>query len=161
METNEEMTQENKCDTNSSGSGGDCCSSGSGNWKSWRTVVFIIVLLAAGALAAHSVLSKGTNSLCGGIAAGLCPLNKSCSSSNGCELKAAGTENAACIIKEKANKPSSCCPNAEVPSYCPNAGTSDCCANTETPSGCPITENQGGCPKTTAASGCCPNAGSE
>ncbi len=170
METNEEMTQETKCDTNSPDSGGECCSSGSGGYKSLKTALFVLVIVAACAVAAHSVLSNGNSSPCGGSTSGLCPLSQSCGSSSACVLKAAGAENATCIIKEKANTPPSCCPNVETPSCCagtqppaccPNAGTPDCCANTETPSCCPKTENPGGCPKTTAVPGCCPSVGSE
>ena len=151
METNEEMTQGNENSNDLSGSGGECCSSGSGSLKSLKTALFILVILAACAVAAHSVLSNGTSSPCGPGAAGLCPLNKPCGTSSSCGFKATGTENSTGIIKEKANTIPSCCPNAEVPSCCPNAGTPDCCANTETPSGCP----NAGTP------GCCPSLASE
>lgn len=161
METNEEKTQENKCDTNSPDSGGECCSSGSGRYKSLKTALFVLVILAACAVAAHSVLSNGGSSPCGGSATGLCPLSQSCGTSSTCGLKASEAENATCIIKEKANTIPSCCPEAVPPGCCPNAGTPGCCANTETPSGCPIMDNPDGCPKTTAASGCCPSVGSE
>ena len=156
METNKEMTQENENNTNSPETGGQCCSSGSGSWKSLKTALFILVILAACTVAAHSVLSNGSSSPCGGVS-GLCPLSQSCGTSSTCGLKASGAENATCIIKEKANTLPSCCPKAETPSCCPgtgtpaccpNAGTPDCCANTETPSGCPSMENPGGCPST-------------
>jgi hypothetical protein len=161
METNEEMTQDNENNTNSPDSGRECCSSGSGGYKSLKTALFLLVIVAACAVAAHSVLSNGSNSPCGGSATGLCPLSKPCGSSSACGLKAAGAENSTCINKEKANTPPSCCPGTQVPSCCPNAGSPDCCANTETPSGCPKTENPGGCPKTAAVPDCCPSVGSE
>lgn len=135
MEINEEKTQQNEICNDSSGSGGDCCSSGSGNWKSWRTALFILVLLAAGALAAHSVLSNGTsNSPC---AAGVCPLNKTCGATE------ANPGNVTCPSEKKADNPSLCCPKTEVPGYCPKSAT-------------PVI-----CPKTATVPGCCPNAGSE
>ena len=146
METNEEMTQENENNTNSPDSGGECCSSGSGSWKSLKTALFVLVILAACAVAAHSVLSNGTSSPCGGSTSGLCPLSKFCGTSSPCGLKEADTKNATCLIKEKEDTASSCCPGTETPACCPNAGTPDCCANTETSSGCPSTENPGGCP---------------
>lgn len=143
METNEEMPQQHE--------NGECCSSGSGSFKSLKTAIFVLVIIAACTLAAHSVLTNGTGSPCGSSAAGLCPLNKSCAPSGTCTLKAPNAENATCIIKEKANNPSSGCPGTETPACCPNAGTPDCCANTETPSGCPKA----------AAPGCCPSLKSE
>lgn len=136
------MTQNNEKCNDSSGSGGDCCSSGSGNWKSWKTVLFILVLLAAGALAAHSVLSNGTNSPC---VAGVCPLNKSCGAVE------ANPGDVTCPSEKKANNLSSCCPKTAVPSDCPKTAIPGCCPNTETP---------GDCPKTAAPS-CCPSTGSE
>jgi hypothetical protein len=147
METNEEMTQGNENNTDTPDLGGECCSASSGSWKSLKTVLFVLVIVAACAVAAHSVLSNGTSSPCGGAATGLCPFNKPCGNSGICCLKTTDAENANCIIKEKANTTSQCCPGIETPACCPNAGTPDCCANTETPSGCP----------TTAAPGCCPS----
>lgn len=144
MEINEEKTQRNESCNDSSGSGGDCCSSGSVNWKSWKTVIFILVLLAAGALAAHSVLSNGTNnSPCGASPAGVCPLNKACSSSKVCGAAEANPGDVTCPSEKKANNPSSCCPKTGAPDSCPK---------TETPSSCP---------KTAAVPGCCPKVGSD
>ena len=152
MERNEEMSQQHES--------GECCSSDLGSLKSLKTAIFILVIIAACALAAHSVLSNGTGSPCGSGAAGLCPLNKSCATGGTCTLKETSADNTGCSIKEKAN-PSSCCPGTETPACCPNAGTPDCGANTETPSSCPTMENPGGCPKATAVTGCCPSLKSE
>jgi hypothetical protein len=151
METNEEMTQENENNTNSPDSGGECCSPDSGKWKSLKTAVFVLVILAACAVAAHSVLSNGTNSPCGGSAAALCPLNKPCASSS-CDLKAASSKSTTCLIEEKENTPSSCCPSIENPG---------CCPSTEIPANCPKTQTSSGCPKTAAVPGCCPSITSE
>ena len=137
METNEEMTKHDE--------GGKCCSSNSGGLKNLKTAIFVMVIIAACALAAHSVLINGNGSSCGG-AAGLCPFNTPCAKSSTCALKAAETKDTSCIIKE-ANTSSPCCPGTETPACCPNAGTPDCCVNAETPSCCP----------TTAAPGCCPS----
>jgi len=137
MEINEEKAQQNESCNDSSGSGGDCCSSGSGSLKSLKTAIFVLVLLAAGALAAHSVLSNGTNSPCGGSSAGVCPFNKACG------VTEANPGNVTCPSEQKVNNPPSCCPKTAVPSGCPKI---------ETPSSCP---------KAAAVPGCCPNAGSE
>jgi hypothetical protein len=147
MELNEEKTQQNESCNDSSGSGGDCCSSGSWNWKSWKTVVFILVLLAAGTLAARSVLSNGTNSpSCGAGSAGVCTLNKAC------ESPKTNPDKATCPSEKKADNSSSCCPKTGIVSGCPKS---------ETLGSYPKTENPGGCPKTTAVSGCCPKTDSE
>lgn len=57
MDTNEDKAKQAEacCDSSSQGNA-DCCSSGSGSGKSWKTAVFVIVILAAGAVAAHSLL---------------------------------------------------------------------------------------------------------
>ena len=144
MEMNEEKTQQNESCNDSSGSGGDCCSSGSGSLKSLKMVIFVLVIIAACALAAHSVLSNGTNSSpCGASSAGFCPLNKTCSSSKACGATEANPGDVTCPSEKKANNPSSCCPKTATPSSCPN---------TETPSSCP---------KAATVPGCCPNASSE
>jgi len=137
METNEDKAQQNENCSDSSGSGGDCCSSGSGSLKSLKTVIFVLVIIAACALAAHSVLSEGTNSPCGAGSAGFCPLNKSCGATE------ANPGNVTCPMEQKANNPPSCCPKTAVPS------------------GCPKTAVPGSSPKAAAVPGCCPNAGSE
>jgi len=150
METNEEMTQENEKCNDSSGSGGECCSSGSGNWKSWRTAIFILVLLAAGALAAHSVLSNGTNSPCGAGSAGVCPLNKACSPTKVCGSDEANPGNVTCPLEKKANNPASCCPKTAVPSGWPKAAVPSSSSETETPVCCPTTAVPGCCPQTSS-----------
>lgn len=152
MEINEDNVQQNESCNDSSDSGSDCCSSGSGNWKSWKTGIFILVLLAAGALAAHSVLSNGSNSPCGAGSAGLCPLSKACSSDKACEGTETSPGNVTCPSEKKSETPPSCCPKTEAPSGCPKA---------EVPGSCPKTETPDSCPKTATVPGCCPNTGSE
>ncbi len=144
METNEDKAQQNESCNDSSGSGGDCCSSGSGNWKSWKTAIFILVLLAACALAAHSVLSNGTNSPCGDSSAGFCPLNKACG------VTEANPGNVTCPLEKKANNPSSCCPKTAVPSGCPKTAVPSSSSKTETPGCCPTTAVPGCCPQTSS-----------
>ena len=142
MEINEEKTQQNEICNDSSGSGGDCCSSGSGNWKSWKTAIFILVLLAAGALAAHSVLSNGTNnSPCAAGSAGVCPLNKACSPTKVCGSDEANPGNVTCPLEKKANNPSSCCPKTAVPSGCPKSAVPSSSSGTAVPGCCPQTSS--------------------
>lgn len=147
----EKIQQDNSCN-DSSGSNSDCCSSGAGNWKSWRTVVFILVLLAAGVLAAHSVLSNETNSSSGAGSAGVCPLNKVCSSGKTCGTNEANPGDVTCLLEKKADNPSSCCPKTGTPSCCPKTDIAGCC---------PKTGAGSGCPKAAAVPGCCPKTGSE
>ncbi len=156
MEINEDKAQQNESCNDSSGSGGDCCSSGSGNWKSWKTVIFILVLLAAGALAAHSVLSNGTNSPCGADSAGFCPLNKACGVT---EANPGNVGNLTCPSEKKWNNPSSCCPKTAVPSGCPKTAVPSGCPKTAVPSSSSKTETPGCCP-TTVVPGCCPKTSS-
>jgi len=58
----DEVRQESSDDSQpccSSTQGDDvCCSSGSGDGKSWKTLVFVVVILLAGGVAAHSLLTR-------------------------------------------------------------------------------------------------------
>ncbi|MHC4171976.1 MAG: hypothetical protein ACYTBX_02615 [Planctomycetota bacterium] len=59
MDANEdkEKQAESRCDSSSPSCGVDCCSPSAGGGKSWKTVVFVVVILLAGAVAAHSLLT--------------------------------------------------------------------------------------------------------
>ena len=59
METNEDKAKQGEVCCDSSSQGNDvCCSSGSGGGKGWKTAVFIVVILLAGAVAAHALLTE-------------------------------------------------------------------------------------------------------
>ncbi|MHC4587297.1 MAG: hypothetical protein ACYS3N_22445, partial [Planctomycetota bacterium] len=60
MDSNEENEKqaESGCDSSVPGCGVDCCSSSSSDGKSWKTVVFAVVILLAVAVAAHSLLTQ-------------------------------------------------------------------------------------------------------
>lgn len=61
MDANEDNGKqaESCCDSSAPDCGVDCCSPSSGSGgKSWKTVVFVVVILLAGAVAAHSLLTK-------------------------------------------------------------------------------------------------------
>lgn len=68
MAMDEEKVQETEVGCGvSDGGGSDCCSEIGGGgkaWKSWKTAVFVLVLLAAGAVAAHSFLTNGNAPRC-------------------------------------------------------------------------------------------------
>jgi hypothetical protein len=68
-------------------------------------VVFILVIVAAGAVAAHSLLTNGG---AGNTRCGACPTvaGKSCSPEKVC------TKDVKSCVDDKAEKSSSCCPGA-------------------------------------------------
>ncbi|MHC4595793.1 MAG: hypothetical protein ACYS9C_03640 [Planctomycetota bacterium] len=59
MDENEDKGKqaESGCDSSAPDCGVDCCSPSAGGGKSWKTVVFVVVILLAGAVAAHSLLT--------------------------------------------------------------------------------------------------------
>lgn len=105
METNEDKAREaDSCSASSKQQeGADCCSPSPGSGKSWKTVVFVLVIAAAGAVAAHSLLTNG-----GAGASSCCPAvaGKSCSPEKVC------TKDVKSCVDDKAEKSSSCCPKA-------------------------------------------------
>jgi hypothetical protein len=121
MAENENNATQEQVGGDSSASGGACCSAGSGaGWKSWKTVAFILILLAAAALAGRSLL---TNGRCGGAAAP----GGSGSSCGGCPFSFCSKEPAACSQQE------ACCEDKEKqnPGCCPLIQQSE-----DAPSGC-------------------------
>ena len=137
MDANQAQTQQNDSCGHSSGSGGECCSSGSAGWKSWKTAVFVIVILAAGAVAAHSLLTNGTGAAPCASSGGLCPFSKACAPNKACALNKPCPNDVACPSQKKADNPSSCCPKSPVPGCCPKATVPGCCPSTAVPSCCP------------------------
>ncbi len=66
MNNEKEQTnsQENASDLQPCCDGGSCCTSSSdGNRKSWKTVVFILIVLAAGAVLARSLIRKSDSAI--------------------------------------------------------------------------------------------------
>ncbi|HUT31352.1 MAG TPA: hypothetical protein VMX13_16280 [Sedimentisphaerales bacterium] len=160
MDTNE--VSDNNADLSSAG-GGSSCDSGpaSSPGKTWKTVVFVIVVALAGTLAAHSML---TASRCGGCGAGgaralwganqkgsgreawVCPLVQKVSLGEGANLKDTGCP----LHKGQACKND---PTAPVPGCCPGVQASSKSA------GCPLAEQAAkACPNSPGAKapGCCP-----
>jgi hypothetical protein len=60
MDTNEdnEKQAESCCDSSVPGCGVECCSPSSSDGKTWKTAVFVVVILLASAVAAHSLLTN-------------------------------------------------------------------------------------------------------
>lgn len=131
-----------------------CCSSGSGGWKGWKTVVFVVVVLAAGAVAAHSVLTNGKAAApsCGASAAGsVCSADKAsmnnpvgfgpaCTAEKQvCTKKAAfASENKTCEKAKQFVKESQCTQSKQT-SNCPLSNqdkpASSCCPKAKADAG--------------------------
>jgi hypothetical protein len=92
-----------------------------GGWKNWRMLIFVIVLLAAGAMAAHSFLTSRAGGLvCGPECVVLCP---SAASSNevpcpkskqelaqkNCPFSSAGRVDPNCCAKVRAGQANKSC----------------------------------------------------
>jgi len=156
MDTNEPQAEQSQPQSDSSSGCG-----GSGQ-KSWKTAVFIAVLVLAGAVAAHSVLTRN-GGLCGvlpcGMGSSMCSLDKGNGNGGGgaCTKSAVcASEKACCPLEEgdgNGNGDGGGC--AEKPG-CPFAGDQGCCANKES---CPLSDGQGAppaCCPMAAPTGCCP-----
>ena len=74
-EVNQESSDASQPSCSSTPTGDDCCSPGDG--KTWKTVVFLIVILLAGAVAAHSLMAKGGKGA-------TCPVGSSCAVGSSC-----------------------------------------------------------------------------
>lgn len=137
MDTNEDNVEhEESCCESSSGGGADYSTvsgGGGGSGRNWKLVVFIVVALLAGAVAAYSFL---TNSRCGGRGrpcyiesdsgghsyktgskGPVCPSSKSCCP--GAKVSSKGTE---CTWYKEASKFCPNSPEALAPGCCPGAG---------------------------------------
>jgi len=137
MDTNEPQIEQSGsgCDS-SSGNDIPCAPGGK---KNWRTILFVVAVVSACAVAAHSVLTNGSK--------GGCPIRGLCSLDN-------GNAQACAIDKGNGNGDSAVCPkNAACPmgqecsqdAPCPSMGT--CPSQQQT---CPMSSGQG------EAAGCCP-----
>jgi hypothetical protein len=138
MDTNEVKPEQpgNNADLTSSG-GGSSCASGpaSSREKTWKTVVFVIVVALAGTLAAHSMLTASRCGGCGGgggrwmndVAVGCplqtgakaaaCPSEKAC-----CPGAQASFKTAGCPLAEQETKACPNSPGAKAPGCCPGGG---------------------------------------
>ncbi|MHC4364192.1 MAG: hypothetical protein ACYSTJ_01835 [Planctomycetota bacterium] len=141
METNEGMDQQGQgtCGPTEAG-GGDCCSPGPGGGKGWKTAIFVLVVLAAGGVAAHSVLTNGNRAApCGGGSV--------------CTPDMVSANNPACTVEKKVcTKETSVSENKtceEAKQYIKETQ----CPQSKPTSNCPVTN------KDKPASSCCPKAG--
>lgn len=136
MDKDEPQVEQSGCGCDSS-SGDDVCCSPSGGKKSWRTVLFVTVLMLAGAVAAHSVLTNGdktspcgTGPICGmeqangdSVKPAGCPMeqaNGDAEKPAGCPMEKANgdvekpacpSERKACPVKGAAGKAAGYCPS--------------------------------------------------
>lgn len=149
MDTNEPSAEQPGFSCDLSSGGADCCSPGSGGagagQKRWKTAVFVVVIVLAGAVAAHSLLTKNgqTSGIppCGGglgMPCGAWSLDQCDPVSQTSPKKAASPSDEAW----PESIPSGCCPKQDG---CPHSNQQD-----QQPSCCPQT----------APSGCCPGTGS-
>ena len=182
MDTNDPQVEQSGCGCDSSPNDEICC--GPGGKKSWRTVLFIAVLVLAGAVAAHSVLTNGGNgaSPCGG-AGGFCSIEQG--NGGGCPLTAAlqkdgnGNGGSAALALEEGNGDGAACPfeaacaleegNGDG-AVCPKTGTQDkpagCCPGSIQPVPSPEAPARGCCPGSiqpvpspeAPTRGCCPGS---
>lgn len=165
MDTNEPSVEQPGSCCDSSSGGADCCSPGSGGagagQKRWKTGVFVVVIVLAGAVAAHSLLTKngqtsGVPPCRGGLGTpcGACPIEQGqscpktavCPSVQNCCPKQDG-----CPLSDQQDQSSSCCPQA-TPAGCSHEQD-----------GCPLSDQQDqppSCCPQTAPPGCCPGTGS-
>jgi hypothetical protein len=138
MDTNEPRAEQSEPQSDSSSGGGT-------GRKSWKTAAFIAVLVLAGAVAAHSVLTRN-GGLCGVLP---CGVGKPCGGGAMAQCDSTGQgclQNATCPAAQDCPK-SATCPSAE-----------GCCANQES---CPLSDGQGAppaCCPMAAPTGCCPAA---
>jgi len=136
MDTNEPQAEQSQPQSDLSSGGGN-------DQKSWKTAVFIAVLVLAGAVAAHSVLTRN-GGLCGVLP---CGISKPCGGGAMAQCDSTAQtrpQNATCALAEDCPK-SAACPSVD-----------GCCANQEA---CPLSDGQGeppsGCPMAAPAD-CCP-----
>jgi hypothetical protein len=142
MDTNEPQAEQSQPQSDLSSGGGD-------GQKSWKTAAFIAVLVLAGAVAAHSVLTRngglcgvlpcGVGKTCGGGAmaqcdstARTCPLNATCAMAEDCPKSATCPSAGGCCASECCCANQESCPlmsdgQGELPSGCPMAAPTGCC----------------------------------
>ena len=137
-------------------------SSSAGGKGSWRTALFVTLVVLAGAVAAHSVLTNGgKNSPCGW---GTCAIDQGNGNGDACsKLTACPVEQAGC----DAPKPA-CCPlekgNGNGDSGCPKEAAAGCCPSEAVADPAPQPAPTGCCPSQAPAepapqpapTGCCP-----
>jgi len=153
MDTNEFSVEQPGSSCDSSSGGADCCSPGSGGagagQKSWKTAVFVMVIVLAGAVAAHSLLTKngqtsgvppcrgGFGTPCGAWSLDQPdPVSQTSPKKAACPSDQAWPENARCPsvqgccpqqggypLSDRQDHPPSCCPQTAPPGCCPGTGS--------------------------------------
>lgn len=164
MDTNEPQVEQSARGGDSAS--GDGIGNAPGGKRNWRTILFVVAVVSACAVAAHSVLTNGNK--------GGCPIRGLCSLDKG-DAQASSTITACPLEQGNGNGDSMVCPkNADCPigqecsqgAPCPSIGT--CPLQQQT---CPMSSGQREaadcCPATAPAdpapqptpTGCCPASG--
>ena len=183
MDKDESQVEQSGCGCDSSSGDDVCCTPGSGK-SNWRTALFIVAVVLAGGVAAHSVLTNGGSATpCGGAGA-ICAIeqNNGNGGGQGCAMTAAcaleqsngnGGEAcskiAACTLEQSNGNgggqacsidcPSEkgCCQDApgKAAGCCPAAGSADPAPQPAPTGCCPAAAPPAPTPQA-PASGCCP-----
>jgi hypothetical protein len=138
METNEGMDQQGEGTHGpTEASGGESCSSGAGGGKNWKTAIFVLVVLAACAVGAHSVLTNGKAAGPCGI---VCSPDKTVGNNPECTIeKEVCTKEAAVSEEKTCEKAKQCVKETQ-------------CTQTKQTSNCLLSNQE------KPASSCCPKA---
>ncbi|UCC22991.1 MAG: hypothetical protein JSW23_02670 [Planctomycetota bacterium] len=125
MEPNEGANQGGEVSSETSQTGGG---------KGWKTAIFVIVVLAAGAMAAHSVLTNGkVGSLCcgSGIGSSVSAADKVCTGNPACTGDKSTCQKACCAAANKTCEKTKQCTHSKQASDCsvsnPDKSASGCC----------------------------------
>ena len=153
MDTNEPSVEQpgSCCDSSSAGADSrppDSGGAGAGP-KSWKTAVFVVAIVLAGAVAAHSLLTKngrtsGIPPCAGGLGTpcrarsldqcdpvsqtcpkkAACPLEQACPENEGCpSAQGCCPQQARCPLNDQQDQPPPCCPLTAPPGCCPRTGS--------------------------------------
>lgn len=140
MDKDETQVEQSGCGCDSSSGDDTCCSPGGGK-SNWRTALFVMVVVLAGGVAAHSVLTNGdkdsscgTGPVCGmeqandaDVKAAGCPTG----TTNGDGEKTCPSERKTCPKTGTAGKAAGCSPSQALadpaPQPAPTAPAGGCC----------------------------------
>ena len=182
MDKDESQVEQSGCGCDSSSGDDVCCTPGSGK-SNWRTALFIVAVVLAGGVAAHSVLTNGGSATpCGGAGA-ICAIEgngngggQACAMTAACALEQSNgnggeacSKIAACTLEQSNGNgggqacsidcPSEkgCCQDApgKAAGCCPAAAPADPAPQPAPTGCCPAAAPPAPTPQA-PASGCCP-----
>ena len=173
MDKDESQVEQSGCGCDSSSGDDVCCTPGSGK-SNWRTALFIVAVVLAGGVAAHSVLTNGGSATpCGGAGA-ICAIEQNngngggqaCAMTAACALEQSNgnggeacSKIAACTLEQSNGNGGGQACSIDCPSEkgcCQDAPgeAAGCCPSMAPPA--PTPEAEAGC-GAKASSGCCPS----